>query len=138
MNENKYSDIPDLEAPPVMFDLPSDAPPPLPSIRGGSEVTRIHDQWRHLNATRVPPGSSLIPRQIHRVRSLAHRFLGRSDHEFLADLTRAVDAVAARCDEISDQLSRQQLLTQNIAESLGQELTRLRALIGLQHETPDH
>jgi len=137
MNENEDKVIVELQAPPAMFDLPADAPPAMPSVRGGDEVMRMHEQWRHLSTQRISTSSPFATRQLQRMRSLAHRLLGRSDHEFLADLTRAVDAVAARSDDISEQLARQQLLMQNIVESLGPELTRLRAVMGDTHDAPD-
>jgi hypothetical protein len=45
----------------------------------------------------------------------------------MAELIRAVDAVAVRCDELADRLMSQQVLTAEMATSYGEELTRIRA-----------
>ncbi len=45
----------------------------------------------------------------------------------IGDLIRAVDAVAARCDEISERLAQQQIVLNDAVTILGEELTRLRA-----------
>jgi hypothetical protein len=122
--------------PPTMFDLPADPPPALSPIRGSAEIATIHKRWSQM-ATGTPLAASRWSSILHKTRSLMNRLLGRSDHDFLADLTRAIDAVAARCDEISDQLARQQILAHNIAESLGEEVTRLRASVAQLHERTD-
>jgi hypothetical protein len=115
--------------PPVMFDYPSDAPPPLTPLRGGAEITRIHDYWTRLDSPVTDTRSPTVNRLVRRGRRIALRALGRSDHDFLADLTRSIDAVAARCDELAEQLARQQHLAETLARTLGEEVTRLRALV---------
>jgi hypothetical protein len=135
---NEDPDVGDTNqgTPPAMFDLPADPPPTLSPIRGSAEIATIHERWSQM-ATGTPLSASRWSSMLRKSRSVMNRLLGRSDHDFLADLTRAIDAVAARCDEISDQLARQQILTNNIAESLGEEVTRLRANVAQLHERTD-
>ena len=58
---------------------------------------------------------------------ITHRGSGSLDRELIGDLIRAVDAVAARCDEISERLAQQQTVLDDAVTILGEELTRLRA-----------
>ena len=62
-----------------------------------------------------------------KARSLADRGLGRPDREVMANLIRAVDAVAARCDELLERLTSQQVSIDDMATIYGEELTRMRA-----------
>jgi hypothetical protein len=62
-------------------------------------------------------------------RSIAVRVRGQADHELIGDLIRAVDSLAVRCDELTDRLQHQQVITGELAASLGQEVTRLRAAL---------
>jgi hypothetical protein len=45
----------------------------------------------------------------------------------IADLIRAIDAVAARCDVIADRLDHQNVVVNDAVTIFGEELTRLRA-----------
>ena len=45
----------------------------------------------------------------------------------IADLIRAIDAVAARCDVIADRLDHQNVVVNDAITIFGEELTRLRA-----------
>jgi hypothetical protein len=119
--------MPDGGEAPTMFDFPVDQPPVFASIRSGVEVSRIHSQWRLLSSNQDSQLVSPWARVLRKVRSWVNRVLGRTEHEFLADLIRAIDVLAARSDEISDQLGRQQHLLENVARILGEEVTHLRA-----------
>ena len=110
-----------------MFKRPSDVPDPLPSIRHGEQVAKLHREW--LRVTTPPAGQTTSPwhRLIRLVRRIANRGPGSIDREMIADLIRAIDAVAARCDAISDRLEHQQIVVDDVVNIFGEELTRLRA-----------
>ncbi|HVA07322.1 MAG TPA: hypothetical protein VNG12_11335 [Acidimicrobiales bacterium] len=57
------------------------------------------------------------------------RFLPYSagEGELIGVLIRTADAIALRCDEISDRLSAQESLMEDVTESFGADLTKLRA-----------
>ena len=52
---------------------------------------------------------------------------GAVDREMIADLIRAIDTVAARCDVIADRLDHQNIVVNDAVTIFGEELTRLRA-----------
>jgi hypothetical protein len=117
------------EPPPRMFARPTEAADPLAPIRASEPVTRLHDEWARMHG-RSPAESISVRAQIRgKLRSGLQRLLGRADHEFLGDLVRAVDALAARCDELSVHLSNQEIVSGNLAEILGEDVTRLRAAV---------
>jgi len=111
---------------PAMFDRPSEAPAPLTPIRSGEQVTRLHSEWRRMESH---PTNSRFSRRRRQLTGLVNRALGRGEHEFLADLVRAIDAVAERCDEIAERLQNQQRVTEQVATTLGTEVTQLRAAL---------
>jgi hypothetical protein len=110
-----------------MFTRPTDAPDPLPSIHSDENVATLHRQW--LRTATTPAGPDASPwHRLHRlVRRFARRGSGSLDREMIGDLIRAVDAIAARCDEISERLAQQQIVLNDAVTILGEELTRLRA-----------
>lgn len=113
---------------PSMFTRPSDPPIPLPSIHGDARVTTLHAEWSRINSM-VPQSSSIVGRIRQRGARYINRITGRADHAFLADLIRAVDAIAERCDELSERLSSNQLVVDEVASILGEEVTQLRAAV---------
>jgi hypothetical protein len=115
--------------PPAMFDYPSDAPARLVPLQSRSEITRLHDYWTADEPEGTTSRSPGVSRLVRKGRALALRALGRADHDFLADLTRSVDVVVARCDELAEQLARQQDLVDLLVRTLGEEVTRLRAVV---------
>ena len=52
-----------------------------------------------------------------------------TDPQVVADLVRAVDAVAARCDEMSDRLQQLQATVDDLSGTLGEEVARMRAVL---------
>jgi hypothetical protein len=63
--------------------------------------------------------------------------IGLGTHpELLAGIIRAVDAIAARCDELSDQLSQLQEMLDDASGILGEEVTRLRAVVERNEHEP--
>jgi tetrahydromethanopterin S-methyltransferase subunit B len=49
--------------------------------------------------------------------------------ELLADLIRAIDAIAARCDELSGRVEKLEVVADDLARVLGEEVTHLRAAV---------
>jgi hypothetical protein len=115
-----------MQEPPRMFSRPTEPPRPIEPIRSGEFVTKLHATWSRPYENR----SSWSNRIRSKSRSAIERLLGRADHELIGDLIRAVDAVAARCDEISARLSQLEIITNEVAETLGPEVTRLTAEVG--------
>ena len=116
------------EKPPVMFRRPSDPPEPLPSLRSSEHIVRLHTEWARLHAT-LAESEALSARLRATARSAASRLVGGDDHQLLGDVVRAVDAIAGRCDELSERLANLELTADDLARSLGQEITQLRAAV---------
>jgi hypothetical protein len=88
----------------------------------------MHTEWARLDAA---PGNtaSVGVRLRVKARSAAARVTGNADRHFLADLVRAVDAVAARCDELSERVGKLEVVADDLARILGEEITQLRAAV---------
>jgi hypothetical protein len=112
---------------PRMFQRSSDVPPPLPHLRHGEQISRLHSEWivRIVPPTRPSSGQ----RAIRVIRRVANR-AGSVDREIVADLIRAIDALATRCDELADRLEHQQIVVDDAVNIFGEELTRLRTTAG--------
>ena len=61
------------------------------------------------------------------LRSWAGRISGRADRRLLVALVGATEAIATHCDLLADRLAVQEAVTQDVAESFGQEIVQLRA-----------
>jgi hypothetical protein len=111
-----------------MFRRPSDPPEPLPPLRSNEHIVRLHTEWARLHAT---PADAERPygRLRAKVRSVTRRLVGAADHQLLGDVVRAVDAIAGRCDELSERVGNLELTADDLARSLGQEVTQLRASV---------
>jgi hypothetical protein len=118
------------ELPPSMFSRPTDAPEPLPPIRSGAYVSALHSEWARRHGQWADSGPTWR-RMARRARSRLQRSLGGADTQLLGDLVRAVDALAARCDEMTARLSNQEAVVAELAQTLGREVTRLRATVDL-------
>jgi hypothetical protein len=116
------------EEPPVMFRRPSDSPEPLPSLRANEHIVKLHTEWARLHATPDAPQAPSA-RLRAKARTVVSRLLGTADHQLLGDVVRAVDAIAVRCDELSERVGNLELTSDDLARSLGQEITRLRASV---------
>jgi hypothetical protein len=111
-----------------MFRRPSD-PPELPvPIRGSEAITALHAEWARLHAAPVASGS-LVERLRRTVRAQTSRIGLGNDRKLSGDLIRAVDAVAARCDDLSDRVSNLEVTLDDLTLILGEEVTRLRAAV---------
>jgi hypothetical protein len=118
---------PPTDGPPIMFLRPADAPEPLAPIRSGPDMTQLHRAWSSLSTSAPEQPVSTWRRLLRRARAYVNRGLGNPDRALMADLIRSVDAVAARCDELSDRLANQHVVVADVANIFGEDLTRLRA-----------
>jgi hypothetical protein len=116
------------DTPPAMFQRPTDPCQPLPPLRSGGQIARMHTEWARLDAA-TGYTSSVGDRLRVKARSAAARVTGSADRHFLADLVRAVDAVAARCDELSERVGKLEVVADDLARILGEEITQLRAAV---------
>jgi hypothetical protein len=114
--------------PPMMFRHPTDPPAPLPPLRGSEHIVRIHSEWARLHAA-TPTPESFTQRARARTKLVAARVIGGSDRRFLGDLVRAIDEVAARCDELTERVSNLATTADDLARSISEEVTRLRATV---------
>lgn len=111
-----------------MFRRPSDPPETLPSLRSNEHIVKLHTEWARLHET--PAASRASSARVRtKARSVVSRLLGTADHQLLGDVVRAVDAIAVRCDELSERVGNLELTSDDLARSLGQEITRLRASV---------
>jgi hypothetical protein len=112
------------DATPRMFKRPSDVSDPFPPLRHSAEIAKLHREWI---VRIVPPAKpSAGQRAIRVVRRVANR-AGSVDREIIADVIRAIDALANRCDELSDRLEHQHIVLDDAVTILGEEIMRLRA-----------
>ena len=116
----------DRTDPPQMFHRPSDPPEPSPPIRGSDQIVSLHTEWArvHADPAETPTLSGRLRKS---VRSIAWRVSHGADHRLLGDLVRAVDAIAVRCDELSERVVHLEASLDEVARILGSELTQLRA-----------
>jgi hypothetical protein len=114
---------------PSMFSRPADAPDPLPPLRSSEHIAALHREWQRLSAPTTADESEQWRRLGRTAKRYVRRGLGSADHDIVADLIRAVDAISARCDELSERLSAQQVVVDEIANIFGEELTRIRSAV---------
>jgi tetrahydromethanopterin S-methyltransferase subunit B len=48
---------------------------------------------------------------------------------YLSDVIRAVDAVALRCDELSERVAQLSTITDDLARAVSEEVTELRSVV---------
>ena len=118
-----------------MFRRPSDPPKPLRPLGGSEHIARMHSDWARLHATPSAP-ATLGTRIRQRALAATFRLTRSATRELLADLIRAVDAVAVRCDELSGRVERLEMVADDLARVLGEEVTELRAAV--QRLEADH
>lgn len=116
-----------VETAPTMFTRPSDVPEPLEPMRNGEPVVSLHREWLRIEVLPKKQKKSPNRRLMEMVRRVFDRVPGGVDRVFVAEMIRAIDAVAVRCDEISERLTQQQIIVDEMATIFGEELTRLRA-----------
>ena len=99
-----------------MLRRPADAPPPLGPVSATQRVVNLRRVWSDSNASTK-----------RSLRSWAGRISGRADRRLLVALVGATEAVVTHCDLLADRLTAQEAVTQDVAESFGQEIVQLRA-----------
>ena len=121
--------------PPALLRRPIEPPPPLPPVRQSDEVQALHRGWEALAAGTAGAArpSGVGGKVRSRVASVAAD-LGlagpQPDRALLGDLIRAVDAVAARADQLADRLAAVEAVLPELVTALGEDLVRLRAALG--------
>src|SRR5271168_1079785 len=115
------------ETAPTMFTRPSDVPDPFEPVRSGEPVVSLHREWLRIEVLPKKQKKSPTRRFMELIRRVFDRVPGGVDRVFVAEMIRAIDAVAVRCDEISERLTQQQIVLDEVATIFGEELTRLRA-----------
>jgi len=112
---------------PSMFQRAADIHDLLPPIREADDVVKLHREWIRISTPPAGQPTALWSRLVRVLRRVANRGPGAIDREMIADLIRAIDAVAARCDVIADRLDHQNIVVNDAVTIFGEELTRLRA-----------
>ena len=118
----------DMTDPPSMFSRPSDPPKPTLPIRNSEHIVVLHREWAR---SHTEPDNTATPgrRLGKRARKIVSRVSNGTPDRLLGDLVRAVDALAARSDELSERVANLEVIVDEVARILGSELTRLRAEI---------
>ncbi len=111
---------------PSMFQRAADVHDVLPPVREADDVVKLHREWIRISMPPAGQSSALWPRFVRLVRRITRRAPGAVDREMIADLIRAIDAVAARCDVIADRLDHLNIVVNDAVTIFGEELTRLR------------
>ena len=115
------------QEPPRMFRAPTDPPEPLPPLRTDEPMTRLHLEWARMHE---PSVSTTLPSRLRaRARALKLRLGGALGDRYMGDVVRAVDAVAQRCDELSERVTRLSTITDDVASSLSEEVSELRTIV---------
>ena len=111
------------DAAPRMFKRSADVLDRLEALRHSAEIAKLHREWI---IRIVPPAKpSTGQRGIRVVRRVLNRAQS-VDREIIADVIRAIDALALRCDELADQLEHQRIVLDDAVTILGEEVTRVR------------
>jgi hypothetical protein len=127
LSDHPAASVPYDDTTPRMFQRPPDVTDQLKQLRHGPEIAKLHREWI---IRIVPPAKpSTGQRGIRVVRRILNR-AGSVDREIIADVIRAIDALALRCDELTDRLEHQHIILNDAVTILGEELTRLRAEVG--------
>jgi hypothetical protein len=112
---------------PSMFRRAADVHDPLPPVRQADDVVKLHREWIRISTPQAAQSRAPWRRLVRLVRRVVGKGPGAVDREMIADLIRAIDAVAARCDVIADRLDHQNVVVNDAVTIFGEELTRLRA-----------
>jgi hypothetical protein len=127
MSDPRSPDELSADPTPSMFRRAADVHEPLPPVREADDVVKLHREWIRISMPPAGQSTGLWPRLVGRLRRITRRAPGAVDREMIADLIRAIDAVAARCDVIADRLDHQNVVVNDAVTIFGEELTRLRA-----------
>jgi hypothetical protein len=113
------------QPPPRMYSRPTEAPQTTLPIRDKEEILKLHSEWARTHGA-LQANNSKARRVLTKARSIAHHALGYRNDDIVADLIRAADVIATRCDELSDRITRQEIVVGELAKTLGEEITRVR------------
>jgi len=115
---------------PRPLDGPFSLGPPLDEMAGHPELGAAHQGWVALAAGAGPEPSRRGRQALARLvlGALRHHPEYRQQRELLAQLTRVVDALAKRCDELDRRLRLVHDELGEIAAVLSEDVTRLAAL----------
>jgi len=95
---------------------PVDASPPLGPVSVIDAVVSFRRVWAGRRATTR-----------WSLRAWAGRISGRSDRRLLSALAEATDAIATQCDLLAERIAARDTASADIADSFGEDVTRLRA-----------
>jgi hypothetical protein len=111
----------DPDGAPPMLRQPADAPAPLGHVGDLEPVQAFRRVWASQSAADRSASVGV------RIRAWAGRVTGRADRHLLRNVAHATDAIAARCDLLTDRLASQEAITADLTHSFGEEIARLRA-----------
>jgi hypothetical protein len=127
MSDLRASDDGAADPTPSMFQRAADVHDLLPPVREADDVVKLHREWIRISMPPTGQSTAFWPRLMRLLRRITRRSPGSVDREMIADLIRAIDAVAARCDVIADRLDHLNIVVNDAVTIFGEELTRLRA-----------
>jgi hypothetical protein len=73
--------------------------------------------------------TSVRPRWRARIQAVRLRLTVAINDRYLGDVVRAVDAVALRCDELSERVAQLSTITDDLARAVSEEVTELRMAV---------
>lgn len=131
---------------PALLDRSAEPPPVLAPVRASEEVQALHGHWAQVHAAEQAgegadgpaPASGVRAKVRARVATAAAELGGsrqQDDRALIGDLIRAVDALAARADELAGRLATLERVVPELVGTLGEDLVRLRA--ALEAAAPD-
>lgn len=124
----------------------ADPLPPPPPLHDAEVVATLHLKWAQLagaaqgtappgageagDATGGAAGGGGVRAKVRARVVAAARADAAPDRALIGDLIRAVDAVAARVDEITARVGNLELLVQEVLDRLSEDLVRVHASLG--------
>jgi hypothetical protein len=126
----------DAQAPPNFISRPIDAPAALDPVRHTDELNALHQLWAdaHVEQNAAPNDARRSPRHQKSSSDATERAL-TFDRALIGALIRANDALAVRADVLAERLGRVESLLAEVTNTLGAELTHLRAQL-IQSKVP--
>lgn len=122
--------IPD---PPRLLRHPPGVSPALPPLRTLPVVADLRAQWEHLGGSPSGTGFGIEAGLRRTVRRVVGR-LQRPDRVLLGNLVQALEATAARTDELADRLARLEALVEEVVEVFSEDLAHIRATVAARPE----
>jgi hypothetical protein len=133
-----------FSAAPRLLSHRADAQPLPPPLHDAEEIATLHLRWAQLagagqgaaaqgagNAGDAAGGAGGGVRAKVRARVVAAaRVDAAADRSLIGDLIRAVDAVAARVDDVAGRVGNLELLVQEVLDRLSEDLVRVQAALG--------